>query len=266
MITLGFQDYNPAAYYHAQQGNYELFMYRSVAYNPTIQVSSTTDAADQQVTLTATVTALNASGQQMPAPSGEISFYIGDPVLLGTAPVVNGVATLKLSISQLSTLTAESTRFPIITANYNNDVAAMPAVLAKTVPTVTVTDASNTYTGNAFIATATVNDGSTLDGAGLTLTYYAGSDASGTGSLTAPRMPAHTPWWRLHRRRRLCVGERGASVHDQPSHADVGRADRAKQRGLHRHERGDGSRRDRNPRRRLGAHNADLLHGNLHTG
>ena len=41
----------------------------------------------------------------------------------------------------------------------------------KTPPTVSVVDASGTYNGNAFLAMATVNGGSTLEGVGLTLDY-----------------------------------------------------------------------------------------------
>jgi hypothetical protein len=62
-------------------------------------------------------------------------------------------------------------------------------------PTVQVTDAGGTYTGNPFTAAATVagvvagvdtTPASSLEGTGLTLLYYAGSSAYGTGSPTAP--------------------------------------------------------------------------------
>ena len=52
-------------------------------------------------------------------------------------------------------------------------------------PTVTVSDAGGTYNGAAFVASDSVRGvsgqtGSTLEGTGLTLTYYTGGDVSGT--------------------------------------------------------------------------------------
>ena len=76
-----------------------------------------------------------------------------------------------------------------------------PTVAATDItPTVNVADASGTYTGAAFTATATVTGvsgsaGSSLEGVGLTVTYYNGtytsvSQLSGlTGSATAPSTP-----------------------------------------------------------------------------
>ena len=53
-------------------------------------------------------------------------------------------------------------------------------------PTVTVTDAGGTYTGNPFPATALVNGQASLEGVSPTLAYYVGSTATGTPSSTAP--------------------------------------------------------------------------------
>ncbi len=80
------KNYNPAVYYHAQTGDYELFMYRSVAYNPT-SGNSTTPAdvlgvsnnptvvvssvvQGPNITLTATVNVLNTSNKLVPVNSG----------------------------------------------------------------------------------------------------------------------------------------------------------------------------------------------------
>jgi hypothetical protein len=63
-------------------------------------------------------------------------------------------------------------------------------------PTVTVADAGGTYNGSAFVATATVAGigglaGPSLEGVGLTLSYYAGGTASGT-PLSGPPIAAGT--------------------------------------------------------------------------
>jgi hypothetical protein len=57
--------------------------------------------------------------------------------------------------------------------------------VGQATPTVTVTDAGGTYNGNPFAVTDSVTGvsgtaGSTLEGAGLTLTYYVGATASGS--------------------------------------------------------------------------------------
>ena len=74
------------------------------------------------------------------------------------------------------------------------------AAQVKAMPTVTVSDASGNYTGNPFTATATVAGingvaGNTLEGYGLSVTYYTGtytnvSQLTGMGgSTTAPSTP-----------------------------------------------------------------------------
>ncbi len=203
------KNYDPAAYYHAQQGDYELFMYRSDAYNPTsgadllttsnaptVQVASATQG--QEITLTATLnlpSPANLKQQGNPGSliqGGTVTFYVGDPVPLGTAEVHNGVAVLTLSASTLSRLTAESQGAPTITAQYNgdgdNNFVASPfsAPLAQTVPTVTVSDAGGTYNGGEFDAIDSVNGGAALEGVGLTLTYYSGTDVAGPALSGAP--------------------------------------------------------------------------------
>jgi large repetitive protein len=63
--------------------------------------------------------------------------------------------------------------------------------IGQATPTVSVSDAGGTYNGNSFPATDSVTGvsgtpGSTLEGVGLTLTYYAASTASGTPLSGAP--------------------------------------------------------------------------------
>ena len=58
--------------------------------------------------------------------------------------------------------------------------------ISQSTPTVTVSDAGGTFTGNPFPATALVNGAASLEGVTPTLAYYVGSAATGTPSSTAP--------------------------------------------------------------------------------
>jgi hypothetical protein len=62
--------------------------------------------------------------------------------------------------------------------------------VTKATPTVAVTD-GGAYTGSAFTAAGTVNGAATLEGVGLTYTYYAGSSATDT-PLAGPPTAAGT--------------------------------------------------------------------------
>ena len=66
--------------------------------------------------------------------------------------------------------------------------------ITQATPTVVVTDGGGPYTGNPYPATATVNGGANLEGVSPTLTYYAGSDTSGTnlGSLPPSAQGTYT--------------------------------------------------------------------------
>ena len=64
--------------------------------------------------------------------------------------------------------------------------------IAQATPTVSVTDGGGIYNGSTFPATATVAGiggigAASLEGVGLTITYYVGSTVSGSGSTTPPR-------------------------------------------------------------------------------
>jgi hypothetical protein len=86
---------------------------------------------------------------------------------------------------------------PNDTTDFTTATTTVTVNVAQATPTVNVTDAGGYYTGSAFAATATITGisgtpGSTLEGHGLTLTYYSGtytsvSQLTGlTGSATAP--------------------------------------------------------------------------------
>jgi sugar lactone lactonase YvrE len=84
----------------------------------------------------------------------------------------------------------------LISDHFNSMVrkvaAAAPQLTVNTaVATVSVSDAGGVYNGSAFAATPTVAGtngvrGASLEGVGLTLTYFVGAQAAGTGSATAP--------------------------------------------------------------------------------
>ena len=74
-------------------------------------------------------------------------------------------------------------------------IAAATITVTQATPTVTVADAGGVFNGSPFAATATVagvvngvdnTPGSTLEGVSLTLTYYAGTTATGTPLSGAP--------------------------------------------------------------------------------
>ncbi|MHB1556630.1 MAG: beta strand repeat-containing protein, partial [Isosphaeraceae bacterium] len=69
--------------------------------------------------------------------------------------------------------------------DYTSGSAQTTFTITQATPTVTVTDAGGTYSGSPFAATDSIQGvsgpaGSTLEGVGLTITYYAGTTASGT--------------------------------------------------------------------------------------
>ncbi len=75
--------------------------------------------------------------------------------------------------------------------NYNSASGTVTDIIAKATPTVSVSDAGGTYNGNPFPATDSITGvsgvaGSSLEGTGLTLTYYSGSTATGTPLSGAP--------------------------------------------------------------------------------
>ena len=110
--------------------------------------------------------------------------------------------------------------------------------ITQATPTVAVSDAGGTYSGSAFPATATVNGNGSLETISPTLTYYAGSAATGTrppasslaGTYTVVANFAGTP-----------ITERDVhtgNVDDHSSHAD-GRGQRCRRNLQRQHLPGD---------------------------
>jgi hypothetical protein len=72
-------------------------------------------------------------------------------------------------------------------ADYAAASATTTFTIAPVLPTVVVTDAGGNHNGSTYPASATVNGGSTLEGVGLTLTYYVGMGTGGENlGATAP--------------------------------------------------------------------------------
>jgi hypothetical protein len=134
---------------------------------------------------TATVAGVVSGVDATPGPTLEgvgltLTYYAGSTATgtpLSGAPAAAGIYTVVASFAGSADYTADSasTNFTITAAN----------------PTVAVTDAGGTYNGRSYPATATVAGVSnvaaaSLEGVGLTLTYYAGGTAGGTPLPGAP--------------------------------------------------------------------------------
>lgn len=133
------------------------------------------------------------------SPTGTVTFNlylnasaIGTPLFTDTETLSGGVAT-----SKGFTPTTTGTYYWV--ATYNGDPgnasttsnpAAAPATVNQATPRIGVADAGGTYNGSSFPATVTlagVNGPVTsLEGVSPTLTYYAGSSASGSPLSGAP--------------------------------------------------------------------------------
>jgi hypothetical protein len=93
-----------------------------------------------------------------------------------------------------STQTLSVTFTPTDTTNYKTITQTVAINVNPATPSVTVSDAGGIYNGSAFAATATVagvnnNAGASLENVTLTLTYYTGSDTTGTPFNDAPIAP-----------------------------------------------------------------------------
>ena len=183
-------------------------------YDVTATFSGDTDYTSASGTATFTI------GQATPTVSvtAPNSTYNAEPYSMATAGVtgVGGVAITDGSVTfayydhgSTTALTSAPTDFGTydVTATFSGDTDYTSATssiatftIGQATPTVNVSDESGDYTGSAFTATATVAGingvaGTSLEGVGLTLTYYTGtytsvSDLTGlTGSSTAPSTP-----------------------------------------------------------------------------
>jgi uncharacterized protein YjiK len=122
-----------------------------------------------------------------PALTGMLSGIIaGDGVTANysrTAGETAGTYTISAVLSPAAVL-----------ANYAITYNTAEFTINQTTPMVTIADSGGTYNGSAFPATATATGVSgqpaaSLENIPLTVTYYAGGTASGTGSTTAPSDP-----------------------------------------------------------------------------
>ena len=160
-----------------------------------LAVSSSAVSFGQAVHLTATIQADGAAA----TPGGMVDFFdVTTNIDLGTVSLSGGAATLSIARLPAGSNT--------ITASYSGDASFVPGsassvvVISKAAPNVNVHDASGTYTGSGFAATAAITGingvaGGSLEGTGLTLSYFNGafttvSQLSGlTGSTAAPSTP-----------------------------------------------------------------------------
>jgi hypothetical protein len=139
---------------------------------------------------------------------GTASVTFSETIAAGsqTVPAGENIAVTLDGVTQQATIAADgsfSTTFNAtaglgvagspytVTYSYAGDATHSPInqtsklTVTKAAPRLNVSDAGGTYNGAPFPAVATVagvdgHAGSTLDGAGLTLSYYAGSTATGT--------------------------------------------------------------------------------------
>jgi hypothetical protein len=145
----------------------------------------------QKVTFTTTVMPSSGSG----TPTGNVTFSVDGAAQTPPMPLmfVGGMDIATFSDSSLGA-GAHS-----ISATYNGDsdfssssaATPVPVTVEQAPPTVVVTDPGGSYTGSPVAATATVTGvggapGSSLEAVSLTLTYYAGTSATGTPLAGAP--------------------------------------------------------------------------------
>ncbi len=158
---------------------------------------------------TPTVTVIDAggtfNGQPFPATAAVAGVVPGVDTtpaasLEGVSPTLSYYAGSSDSGTELPGAPSASGTYTVVavfpgSANYGAASASTTFVIAsagtKAKPTVAVTDAGGTYTGQPFPAAATVagldgQAGPSLEGVGLTLTYYAGGRARGTPLAAVP--------------------------------------------------------------------------------
>ena len=146
--------------------------------SPLSPPSTITYDGTSDVTVWATGTA-SGSGN-LPAPTGPVTavFYAGTAATgtpLNASPIAAGTYTADLTYAGDANYTAATGAPVSFTINH---AAA----------TVSVTDAGGTFNGSTYPATATVNGTTSLEGFTPTITYYAGTAATGTPLTGAPSM------------------------------------------------------------------------------
>ena len=137
---------------------------------PPPTVSTTTPTPDTPVTITE---------QVPPGVTGPITFYDG-PTVIGTAPVVNGVATITVPSLPLGSNPITATTPGGDTSNAATSPVT-PVVVSKTIPTVTLTSSANPADFNQSVTfTATVPAA-----ASGTMTFRDGAVVLGTGAISS---------------------------------------------------------------------------------
>jgi hypothetical protein len=193
------QNYLPAAYYNAEHGAYELFMYTFSAYNanagndairyhemsPTLttlssSASQNTSVYGQTVTFTATVVGANST-----PPTGVVDFYQGNTeVGSGMLAVVNGVdqatftPTAALPVGSYSfsaTYVGDSAN---LTSTANASLTVTPAQL-----TITANSASKTYGQTASFASTAFTTSGLVNGDTVTGVTETSAGAAATASV-----------------------------------------------------------------------------------
>ncbi|HKI38168.1 MAG TPA: hypothetical protein VKA46_40315 [Gemmataceae bacterium] len=169
-----------------------------------------TSASDTSHTLTITKATPTFSGLAGPTISyGTATATLSGTLAAGSTPVANDTVSITVNgvsrTANTDSSGAFSLAFPSATlavsgspytityayagsANFSSaSDAGHSLTITKATPAVSVVDAGGTYTGSAFAATATVKEGTTLEGVGLTLQYYSGSYSS------PGQLESHTP-------------------------------------------------------------------------
>jgi hypothetical protein len=144
---------------------------------------------------TATTTIFGDLGASAPFPTGDVAITL-DGVQQTVTLNSDGSFSASFDTHALAVISGGYT----ISFSYAGDSTYASATASSTLtvnvatPTVSVSDASGPYTQSPFAATATVAGvngtfASSLEGVTPTLTYYAGSTASGTPLSGAPTLP-----------------------------------------------------------------------------
>jgi hypothetical protein len=143
----------------------------------TLNSSPNPSTVGQTVNLMATVV-----GQYGGAATGTVTFKEGTTKVLGTASLVNGVATLPLSTLSTGSHTLRAVYGGDANSNGSTSAAITQTVVAKTATGTTISSSLNpSFVGQSVTFTATVSPSSATG----TVTFKAGQTVLGTGSLSS---------------------------------------------------------------------------------
>jgi hypothetical protein len=158
-----------------------------------------TAAASNPVTFsisqaTPTVTVSDAGGTFNGTPFPGAALVNGGASLEGVVPTLNYYVGTGTGGANLGATAPTAAGTYTVVANFagSTDYSAASSTpvtfnISQATPSVTVTDAGGTYTGNPFPATPLVNGTSSLEGVAPTLTYFMGTGTGGTNlGATAP--------------------------------------------------------------------------------